>query len=45
MSVRGQVVWANRTHPVDMGIRFIGLDDKKQETLKQYLHKAQHQAT
>lgn len=42
LSTRGQVMWANRTHPVDMGIRFIGLDDKKQETLKQYLQKAQH---
>jgi uncharacterized protein (TIGR02266 family) len=44
MSVRGQVVWANRSHPVDMGVRFISLDEKKQETLRQYLQKAQHQA-
>lgn len=40
MSVHGQVVWANRSHPVDMGIKFTGLDEKKQETLKQYLQKA-----
>jgi uncharacterized protein (TIGR02266 family) len=38
---RGQVIWANRSHPVDMGIRFVNLDDKKQEMLKQYLQKAQ----
>jgi uncharacterized protein (TIGR02266 family) len=37
---RGQVVWANRSHPADMGIRFLGLDEKKQETLKQYLSRA-----
>jgi uncharacterized protein (TIGR02266 family) len=42
---RGQVVWANRSTPVDMGIRFVNLDDKKQETLKQYIQKAaQHAA-
>lgn len=44
ISVRGQVVWVNRSHPVDMGIRFTSLDDKKQETLRQYLQKAQQQA-
>ncbi len=38
---RGEVVWANRHCPVDMGIRFMNLDEKKQETLKQYLQKAQ----
>ena len=43
ISVHGQVVWVNRTHPVDMGIRFVGLDEKKQETLKQYLQKAAQQ--
>lgn len=40
LPLRGQVVWANRSHPADMGIRFIGLDDKKRDTLKQYLQKA-----
>ena len=39
--LRGQVVWANRSHPIDMGIRFVNLDDKKQESLRQYLQKAQ----
>jgi uncharacterized protein (TIGR02266 family) len=40
---RGQVVWVNRSQPTDMGLRFVGLDDKRQETLKQYLQRA-HQA-
>jgi uncharacterized protein (TIGR02266 family) len=44
LPARGQVVWANRSHPVDMGIRFVNLDDKKQDTLKQYLAKVQHAA-
>lgn len=44
LPARGQVVWANRSHPVDMGIRFVGLDEKKQESLKQYLQKAQQAA-
>lgn len=46
LPLRGQVVWANRSHPSDMGLRFIALDDKKQEALKQYLNKVhQHQAS
>lgn len=44
ISARGEVVWANRSHPVDMGIRFTNLDDKRLETLKQYLQKAQQAA-
>lgn len=43
--MRGQVVWANRSHPIDMGVRFVGLDDRKQETLRQYLQKVQQAAT
>jgi uncharacterized protein (TIGR02266 family) len=39
LPIRGQVVWANRSQPSDMGLRFIQVDDKKQETLKQYLNK------
>lgn len=37
LSVRGEVVWANREPPMDMGIRFIELDDSKRETLRQYI--------
>ena len=36
---RAQVVWINRSAPGDMGLRFLGMDDKKQETLNKYLQK------
>lgn len=41
LAVRGEVVWANRSTPRDMGIRFTSLDERKLETLKQYIHKVQ----
>ncbi len=37
MAARGEVVWANREPPMDMGIRFIDLDESKRETLRQYI--------
>ncbi|HEY3355326.1 MAG TPA: PilZ domain-containing protein [Polyangia bacterium] len=37
VSVRGQVVWANREPPPDIGIRYIDLDDEKRETLRAYI--------
>ena len=40
---RGEVVWANRSSPKDMGIRFTALDDRKVETLKQYIARVQRQ--
>ncbi len=45
LPMRGQVVWANRSHPMDMGLRFVGLDDRKTETLRQYLQKVQQAAS
>ncbi len=36
---RAQVVWANRSAPCDMGLKFLGMDDKKTETLHKYLQK------
>ena len=36
---RAQVVWANRANPGDMGLRFLNMDDKKQDTLNKYLQK------
>jgi uncharacterized protein (TIGR02266 family) len=36
---RAQVVWVNRSTPGDMGLRFLGMDDKKTETLHKYLQK------
>lgn len=40
LSTKGHVQWVNRDHPMDMGIRFTAMEDRKQETLKQYLTKA-----
>jgi uncharacterized protein (TIGR02266 family) len=37
LSLRGEVVWANREPPMDMGIRFVELDEQKRETLRQYI--------
>jgi hypothetical protein len=37
ISLRGEVVWANREPPMDMGIRYIEMDDTKRETLRQYI--------
>lgn len=37
VSLRGEVVWVNRDPPMDMGIRYVDLDNEKKETLKKYL--------
>lgn len=37
LSLRGEVVWVNREPPMDMGIRFIDLDDNRKDTLRRYL--------
>jgi hypothetical protein len=37
VALRGQVVWANREPPMDMGIRYIELDDSKRDALREYL--------
>jgi uncharacterized protein (TIGR02266 family) len=37
ISMRGEVAWANREPPMDMGIRYIEMDDQKRDTLKQYI--------
>ena len=39
LSLRGEVAWANREAPTDMGIRFVDMDDAKRETLRQYINK------
>jgi len=39
LSDRGEVVWANREPPMDMGIRYVEMDDPKRETLKQYINR------
>jgi uncharacterized protein (TIGR02266 family) len=37
LEVRGQVVWANREPPQDVGIRWIGLDDERRALLQRYI--------
>ena len=37
ISVKGEVVWVNRDTPMDMGIRFIDLDNERKDTLKKYV--------
>jgi uncharacterized protein (TIGR02266 family) len=37
IATRGEVVWANREPPMDMGIRYKEMDDAKRETLRQYI--------
>jgi len=37
ITARGEVVWANKEDPMDMGIRFVELDTERKETLRKYL--------
>jgi hypothetical protein len=37
LALRGEVVWANREPPMDMGIRYVDMDEAKRETLRQYI--------
>ena len=37
ISVKGEVVWANADPPMDMGIRFVDIDNERKETLRRYL--------
>jgi uncharacterized protein (TIGR02266 family) len=37
LSVKGQVVWVNRDPPMDMGIRYVELDNERRETLRKYI--------
>jgi uncharacterized protein (TIGR02266 family) len=39
LALRGEVVWANRESPQDMGIRYVEMDDEKRETLRQYINR------
>jgi uncharacterized protein (TIGR02266 family) len=38
IGVKGQVAWANREDPMDMGVRFIDLDDERKDTLRKYIN-------
>jgi uncharacterized protein (TIGR02266 family) len=37
LSMKGQVVWVNRDPPMDMGIRYVELDNERRETLRKYI--------
>jgi len=38
VAVQGEVVWSNQEPPMDMGIRYLNLDDEKKETLRKHIH-------
>jgi uncharacterized protein (TIGR02266 family) len=37
IALQGEVVWANREPPMDMGIRYKDLDEERRETLRRYI--------
>lgn len=37
ISVKGEVVWVNREPPMDMGIRYVDLDNERKEMLRKYI--------
>lgn len=37
ISLRGQVVWANREPPQDVGIRWVELDEERKALLQKYI--------
>ena len=37
LSIKGQVVWVNRTDPMDMGIRYVEIDSERREMLRKYI--------
>jgi uncharacterized protein (TIGR02266 family) len=37
LSVKGQVVWVNRDPPMDMGIRYVEIDNERREMLRKYI--------
>jgi uncharacterized protein (TIGR02266 family) len=38
IAIKGEVVWANREAPMDMGIRYIDLDEERKDTLRKYIN-------
>lgn len=37
VAIQGEVVWANREPPMDMGIRYLDLDDERRDLLRKYI--------
>jgi hypothetical protein len=40
VAMRGEVVWAVREEPMEMGIRYVDLDDGKREILMRFIARA-----
>jgi uncharacterized protein (TIGR02266 family) len=38
IAIKGEVAWANREPPMDMGIRYIDLDEERKDTLRKYIN-------
>ena len=38
ISVQGEIVWANRDEPMDIGIRYIDVDDERKELMRKYIN-------
>src|SRR5499427_6331853 len=38
IAVTGEVVWANREPPMDMGIRYVDMDEERKDTLRKYIN-------
>ena len=38
IAVKGEVVWATREPPMDMGIRYVELDEERKDTLRKYIN-------
>src|SRR6476659_10970385 len=38
IAITGEVVWANREPPMDMGIRYVDLDEERKDTLRKYIN-------
>jgi uncharacterized protein (TIGR02266 family) len=43
IAVQGEVVWANREPPMDMGIRYLDLDGERKDTLRKYIQRVRKQ--
>jgi len=37
VALKGEVVWANREPPMDMGIRYTDVDEQRKETLRKFI--------
>jgi uncharacterized protein (TIGR02266 family) len=38
IAIKGEVVWANREAPMDMGIRYTDMDEERKDTLRKYIN-------